>query len=134
LRERRHDILPLAHHLLDRLSARHGIAPAELAPAAAARLERHSWPGNVRELRNALERALVVRAGGSIHPEDLALDPVPAIGTPHPGAVPLDREAWERASLREALRESGGNRAKAAAMLGISERALYYRMKKLGSL
>ena len=128
LRERPADIPLLARHLLTRLAARHGLSAAELTPEALAALQRHPWPGNVRELRNALERALVVKGGGALAAGDLLLvDGVrDSAGTPS-----LDREAWEREAVLEALRQAGGNREEAAHLLGVSVRTLYYRLRKL---
>lgn len=132
LRERPGDIEPLTRHLLGRLAVRHGIPLAEITAEALEALARHAWPGNVRELRNVLERALVVRGGAPIRAADLALDLGPASGGPaRPAPIPLGREEWERESLLEALRKSGGNRTRAAALLGVSLRTLYYRLKKL---
>jgi len=130
LRERPDDIEPLAGYLLGSLAARHGLPAATLDGPALAALARHPWPGNVRELRNVLERALVVRGGGAIHTADLAL-PEPATGAV-PGAVPLERDERERRAVLEALRRADGNRERAAALLGVSVRTLYYRLRRLG--
>ncbi len=135
LRERHGDVAALADHLLDRLAARHGVPRGALAPEALAVLERHDWPGNVRELRNVLERAVVVRAGAPIRPDDLALHrggaPVAPPQAPS-GEPPLDRDAREREAVVEALRRADGNRELAARMLGISVRTLYYRLRTFG--
>jgi two-component system response regulator FlrC len=131
LRERRGDVRLLASHLLARLSARHRVPAADLSTAALAALEGYGWPGNVRELRNVLERALVVRSGGVIRPEDLALPRAVAKGA-NAAAAPLDRENREREAVIEALRRSGGNREEAAHLLGVSVRALYYRLRRFG--
>ncbi len=124
LRERTGDLPLLAVRLLDRLAARHGIPRAELTEPAVAALERYRWPGNVRELRNVLERALVVRAGAPIRPEDLQL--------PVERPAPLDEETRDREAAIGALRQSGGNREVAARLLGISVRTLYYRLRRWG--
>ncbi|MEW6366866.1 MAG: sigma-54 dependent transcriptional regulator [Acidobacteriota bacterium] len=129
LRERAGDIPVLAQHLLHRLAAQHAIAVPEVLPEAISALGHYTWPGNVRELRNVLERALVVRAGAPIRPEDLLLPKDrPAFTAP----VPLDRDEREREALLEALRQSAGNRQAAARLLGISVRTLYYRLRRLG--
>lgn len=124
LRERTGDLPLLAVRLLDRLAARHGIPRAELTEPASRALERYGWPGNVRELRNVLERALVVRAGAPIRPEDLHL--------PAERPAPLDEETRDREAAIGALRQSGGNREVAARLLGISVRTLYYRLRRWG--
>jgi DNA-binding NtrC family response regulator len=133
LRERAGDVALLARHLVTNLAARHRVPVPELTAAALAALQRHAWPGNVRELRNVLERAVVVRGGEAIRAEDLALGPA----SPHPApagsaGVPLDREVREREAVLEALRRAGGNREEAAALLGVSVRTLYYRLRRFG--
>jgi transcriptional regulator with PAS, ATPase and Fis domain len=127
------DVPLLARHLMAALAARHRVPVPELTPAALAALERHHWPGNVRELRNVLERAVVVRGGEPIRAEDLALDAAPSPPTHSGGAaVPLDREVREREAVLEALRRAGGSREEAAALLGVSVRTLYYRLRRFG--
>jgi transcriptional regulator of acetoin/glycerol metabolism len=84
----------------------------------------------VRELRNVLERAVVVRGGGMIRPEDLAL--AEPAGADASLQVPLERDVRERGALLEALRRSGGNREQAARLLGVSVRTLYYRLRRFG--
>ncbi len=129
LRERAGDVPVLAQHLLHRLAGQHGIALPEVLPQSMKALEQYGWPGNVRELRNVLERALVVRAGAPVRPEDLLLPKdKPASAAP----VSLDRDEREREALLEALRQSAGNRQDAARLLGISVRTLYYRLRRLG--
>ncbi len=133
LRERAGDVALLARHLVTTLATRHRVPVPELTAAALAALERHTWPGNVRELRNVLERAVVVRGGEVIRPEDLALGgaQVPPVQAGS-AAVPLDREVREREAVLEALRRAGGNRDEAAALLGVSVRTLYYRLRRFG--
>jgi DNA-binding NtrC family response regulator len=132
LRERLADILALAEHFLT-LS---GAGSKRLAPEAAAALMRHPWPGNVRELRNVIERAAVLARGPAIGPADLGLAdgsaPMPAsslpdwLGADLPGAV----ARLEEAMIRRALRDSGGNRARAAKSLGIQRQLLYAKIER----
>ncbi len=101
------------------------------------RLAAHSWPGNARELGNVLQRAIVLREGDRIEASDLNL-----AGSSAP--VPIQRAASvtlqdvTRASkidaIRAALRDTGGHRARAARMLGISERTLRYRLAEMRDL
>jgi DNA-binding NtrC family response regulator len=131
LRERREDIPALATGLLAELCARQERRPAVLSPQAMDRLTAHSWPGNVRELRNALEAALVFCGGDVIEPDDLQLDPAPA-GSPAASGASLSLEDSERETILRALEASGGVKKDAADRLGISRRAIHYKIKKYG--
>ena len=121
LADRPGDILPLAAALLQRL----GVA-ARLCDRALEMLLRHDWPGNVRELSNLLERAAILSGGGPIRAEHLALE------TPAPAATLADRlRKREATEVESALAQSAGRRAEAAQRLGISERALRYKLAAL---
>jgi DNA-binding NtrC family response regulator len=131
LRERREDILPLAAHLLAELSN----GRARLSGAVSEFLERYSWPGNVRELRNAMERAALLSGGELILPEHL---PARVRGAPsplvRPGVEPADvqrLEEIERQAVLDALRKNHFNRTETAKTLGISRRALLYKLQRL---
>jgi DNA-binding NtrC family response regulator len=128
LRERRADILPLANLFIAEF-ARHR---ARLAEATAACLENYPWPGNVRELRNAMERAVLLSQSELILPEHL----LPRIrdAAPRP-ASPLTADVerldeMERLAIQQALRQHGGNRTETAKSLGISRRALLYKLQR----
>jgi DNA-binding NtrC family response regulator len=129
LRERREDITALAEGLLDRLCARQERPRAELSAEAMRLLESHPWPGNVRELENALEAALVFCDGDVVKPADLQLEkPADA-----PAAGPsLSLEDNERETIVRALEAAGGVKKDAADHLGISRRAIHYKIKKYG--
>ena len=138
--ERPEDVPPLVRNLLARHCARLGRAVPEIEPDALRTLLDYPWPGNVRELANALERALVIARSGTIRRADLP----PAVlgtGTRRPAARPpvvseltlRTREGQVQSEvIREALRHSAGNRREAAALLGISVRTLFYKLKELG--
>ncbi|MBX3178854.1 MAG: sigma-54-dependent Fis family transcriptional regulator [Candidatus Hydrogenedentes bacterium] len=127
LAARREDILPLAARFLKP----HG---KRLAPAAERCLLAHGWPGNVRELRNALERAAILAVGQQI----LASDLPDAIRRGEneartPGSVLVgDMEAIQRQAILEALEKTGGNKTRAAQLLGISRRNLIYKLRDYG--
>jgi transcriptional regulator with PAS, ATPase and Fis domain len=128
LRERREDILSLAHSFLQEMARSTGRGRVELAPAATDSLRRHEWPGNVRELHNALERAIIVCEDGLIRPQDLCLAPpiVPMM------VDSTDLNVIERQAIGRAMREVNGNKSSAARQLGISRTQLYYRLRKHG--
>ncbi|HZV58671.1 MAG TPA: sigma-54 dependent transcriptional regulator [Sphingobium sp.] len=109
-------------------------------PTAAAmqRLMAHGWPGNARELGNVLQRAIVLREGDRIEADDLNLaGPAAPAPAPRPAATATLQDV-ERASridaIRAALRDTGGHRARAARLLGISERTLRYRLAEMRDL
>ena len=135
LREMREDIPLIANAILTRLSRG---APTALEPAAVAALERYPFPGNVRELENILERGLSLAADPQhITAEDLHLTPVAEesdatlpTGDKWPLQDYLDRV--ERSAINEALEKTRYNRTAAAKLLGITFRAMRYRMERLG--
>jgi len=138
LRERREDIPDLAAVILRRLSRRMSTTAPELDAQALAALQVYAFPGNVRELENILERALTLSAGGSITAEHLRLrsdiragaEPVAIAAAP--GALGAQLEDIERDAIVKALEKTRYNKTAAAKLLGISFRALRYRVKKLG--
>ncbi|OIQ50711.1 Transcriptional regulatory protein ZraR [Pseudodesulfovibrio hydrargyri] len=130
LRERREDIPALADGLLARLCARQQRPCAGLSAEAMRLLESHPWPGNVRELENALEAALVFCAGDVIEPGDLQLE-TPPVNSPAAGTS-LSLEDNERETILRALEAAGGVKKDAADRLGISRRAIHYKIKKYG--
>ncbi len=132
LRERREDILPLANELIAELTK----GKARLSAGVADCLEKYSWPGNVRELRNAMERAALLSAGELILPEHLPARVRGAAGQSSlaTGFEPVDArrlEEIERHAVLEALRKHDFNRTETAKALGISRRALLYKLQRL---
>lgn len=131
LRERGDDILLLARQILDRQAHEVGVPTPELMPAAAAKLRAYHFPGNVRELENILERALALCSDGQIGPDDIQLhEPVPARAAPDMLGDRL--ESVERDAIQRALEANRYNKTAAARQLGLTLRALRYRMQKLG--
>jgi DNA-binding NtrC family response regulator len=129
LRDRTDDLESLARHFLSRF----GRSDAALPPAALQRMRLHPWPGNVRELRNLMERAHILAGAGPLDEEHLRLDtgpPTSGEAAPDPGDLDLDRNA--RHLIRTAIKRAGGNKTRAAELLGITRRTLYSRLKLLG--
>ncbi len=135
LRELRDDIADIARQLLGRLR---GNADIEFAPEALEMLRHYDFPGNVRELENLIERALALCNDGKIMPDDLNLTlsaenkavDVGAVASKYSLPEYLDRV--ERGAILKALEQTGFNRTAAAKLLGITFRALRYRMERLG--
>ncbi len=138
LRERLEDIMELAEAILRRLGRRMKIAPPALAPDALGALKSYAFPGNVRELENILERAITLSTSGAIHAGDIQLRPTPASAAAHGGetqhgaALGDHLEDIERDAIVKALEQTRFNKTAAAKVLGMSFRALRYRIKKLG--
>jgi DNA-binding NtrC family response regulator len=131
LRERREDVGPIAERFL----ARRGLPPEKLSPDARAALVAHDWPGNVRELENALERALILAGEGEVRAEALATGTA-ARGRPKDAAELVGEgfslDAFERELLLAALAKAGGNKTKAASLLGVTRRRLYSLLASSG--
>ncbi|PYQ75549.1 MAG: hypothetical protein DMG04_06690 [Acidobacteria bacterium] len=132
LRERRDDVEPLVHHFVQKHAQRTGRSVTGIDPAALAALRLYDWPGNVRELENAVERAVVLSTGPIVTAAamPMAAAPIPrSIGLP---SLMLRRNLeWvERDTIRLALDRAGGVRKDAAALMGISQRALSHYLRK----
>jgi two-component system response regulator PilR (NtrC family) len=137
LRECREDIPVLADAILRRLSGPEGRRSVRLSEAAKKALVGYDFPGNTRELENTLERAVALAASEEIRPEDLQLAPA-ALVSAEPAAAsarwPLQEylDRVEKEVILEALEKTRFNRTAAAKLLGITFRALRYRMERLG--
>jgi two-component system, NtrC family, response regulator PilR len=137
LRERPEDVPELAEAILRRVARRMKIAAPMLGKDAVAALESYAFPGNVRELENILERAITLTASGEIRAADIQLRPTPGTSnsvsnSPAGGALGDHLEEIEREAIIKALDETRYNKTAAAKVLGMSFRALRYRIKKLG--
>ncbi|MCZ6597367.1 MAG: sigma 54-interacting transcriptional regulator [Planctomycetota bacterium] len=139
LRERRADVLHLSGFILAQVSLELGLAPAGFAQGALDTLLAHDWPGNTRELRNAIERAALRARGARIGPEELDLETISvgsvaalAAGRADVELVPgPDRSlrGLEERWIRRVLRETEGNRSRAARLLGINRTTLYNKLR-----
>jgi two-component system, NtrC family, response regulator PilR len=137
LRERPEDVPELAEAVLRRLGRRMKITNPVLGKDALAALEAYTFPGNVRELENILERAITLSTSGEIRISDIQLRPSPTGSTPVAsatggGALGDQLEDIERDAILKALEQTRYNKTAAAKVLGMSFRALRYRIKKLG--
>jgi two-component system response regulator PilR (NtrC family) len=143
LRERPEDVPELAEAILRRLGRRMKITPPMLGKDALNALEAYSFPGNVRELENILERAITMTTDGEISVGDIQLRPSPTTmnssrtveggaNAPVGGALGDHLEDIERDAILKALEQTRYNKTAAAKVLGMSFRALRYRIKKLG--
>ena len=137
LRERREDILPLAEKFIGEFSQ----GRSRFSSAVAAVLLGYQWPGNVRELRNAMERAALLSGGELIMPKHLTQriraamgDEAPATQAPAEAADVERLDEMERQAILLALRKHGFNRTDSAKALGISRRALQYKLQRLRDL
>jgi two-component system, NtrC family, response regulator AtoC len=140
LRDRSEDIAPLALHFLDQLCTEMRLPSRRLTPDALKALESHEWPGNARQLRNVLERILLLRDEDVIDlpelPPEFREHEAVALSEPE-GAFTLpaegvDLDAVERGLIRQALERTGGNKSRAARLLGLSRDTLRYRVEKHG--
>lgn len=128
LAERREDILPLAR----RFAAEFAGGPVRLSPQATQCLVAYAWPGNVRELRNAIQRACLLCRGDVILPEHLPPKVAALATAPAEAVAAVGRLSQvERATILATLEECRGNRTHAAKKLGISRRALIYKLRAM---
>jgi len=134
LRERGTDILLLANHFAEKFSRDNHKNIKRISTPAIDMLMSYHWPGNVRELENCIERAVILSNDDVIHGHHLppTLQTAEASGTVHRGTLPDTLDAVERELIIEALKNSRGNKAKAARLLGISERLMGLRVNKHG--
>jgi two-component system response regulator PilR (NtrC family) len=137
LRERAEDIPLLAEQLCARLAGTLGMKPPKLAADAIERLKRYHFPGNVRELENILERALTLCNGSEVTSHDLQLPDTgmedgEAQNFSADGSLDDYLERVERSAIEKALTQTNQNKTAAAKLLGISFRALRYKLEKLG--
>jgi transcriptional regulator with PAS, ATPase and Fis domain len=142
LRDMRGDIPLLANHLIGLLNEEMGWGASAISPEAMEELRNYDWPGNVRELRNVIERAMIIAKERMIRPEDLperlrssdtengALSST--VSVPRTGSLRSILAETERQVILETLHRAGGNKTKAAKMLGIHRTSLYEKMRQHG--
>lgn len=140
LRERIEDIPALATHFLAEF-AREMNRPLEgFSPAAMEALRNHTWPGNVRELRNSIERAALLSSGNTVGARELRLEhskvppASPELNAQPPAALPeptdMSLRSLEASHIRRVLMDVGGNRSRAARLLGVNRTTLYNKLRR----
>jgi two-component system NtrC family response regulator len=142
LRDRREDIPAMVEHFLARFCAENNLPLKSLAPETLERLMEYDWPGNVRELENTIERAVALYDGAVIgvdglplhvrsRPASAAIESAPSFDEP---VHDLDKavEEFERRIILSALERANWRQNRAAAELGVTERSMWYKIKKLG--
>ncbi|MDB5972580.1 MAG: sigma-54-dependent Fis family transcriptional regulator [Hydrocarboniphaga sp.] len=138
LRERRDDVALLVRHFLQEMAKTSDRPMPDFTPAALKLMEAYEWPGNIRELQNCVERAVIVAKNGRVEVGDLSHDlHFPAMKNAResnsiPGDLDAELERIERRFVLDALQRTHGVQVQAAEILGITERSLWHRVKKLG--
>jgi len=141
LRERREDIIPIATFYMSKFNQKFGRRFHAISDEAKEILISYPWKGNVRQLRNVVERALLTQNAEVLEtkhlflPEGRVSGPLKQESCGFPGELPdegIDLEAVNKNLIRQAMEKSGGNKTKAARLLGISRPTLVYRLKKFG--
>ncbi|MGI2258601.1 sigma-54 interaction domain-containing protein [Shewanella sp. GXUN23E] len=136
LRERKEDILPLAEHFIQRYQHLTQGQSCYFSDAARQLLLSHSWPGNVRELENCIQRSLVLRRGQALQAAELGIQGAPSL----PAATPSDppgeglkasKKHAEFQYVIDTLKRFAGHRARSAESLGMTTRALRYKLAQM---
>jgi DNA-binding NtrC family response regulator len=142
LRERKEDIPLLCEHFIQRYNRELGKRIQTIAPRARDLLEAYPWPGNIRELESVLYEAMVMSDGSDLEERNLPLrirtraeakdqDSL-ELGKPLPEMVQARSEEIEKRMIQKTLEATGGNKSRAAQLLGISRKTLFNKMKALG--
>lgn len=131
LRERKEDIPVLAQHFVQAYAQQNGSRPVKMPPETMEYLLNYPWPGNVRELKNAIEAGIVLCHGNVLRQDDMQVSGLPTL-TPvdEPISDSFSLEDTERNAIIRALKQAGGVQKEAAKLLGISRRAIHYKIKK----
>jgi DNA-binding NtrC family response regulator len=130
LRERKDDILALVHYFLERHGAADGVA--DFSPEFMSRMMQYDWPGNVRELENSIQRAVALGSGPRLDLKDLPSTLVYRTESRTSARDTAKLQELERKAITEALEASGGDRARAAKILGIGKTTIYRKLKEYG--
>jgi len=131
LRDRKEDIPTLVRHFLARLAD--GASTTQVSDEALARLMSYDWPGNVRELENCIQRAVSLGSGTFIQLQDLPSAMLYRLASKSSARQDLGTlQALEQQAIRQALQATGGDRVRAAKLLGIGKTTIYRKLKEYG--
>lgn len=133
LRDRKEDIPILAQIFTQSYANQHGTRPINLPDETISYLCDYPWPGNVREMKNAIEAGIVLCRGNVLKPKDLHLSGLPSVDMSNDDEMDqssFSLEDTERNAIIRALKQAGGVQKEAAKLLGISRRAIHYKIKK----
>jgi Nif-specific regulatory protein len=128
LRERREDILPIAHYFLEKYASEKELPVKRLSPKVKELLVEYDYPGNVRELRNIIERAIIGGSSDVINSQDIYLGEYQPVPTPI--SETMDKDNQDYAHILNALEKAKWNRRKAASLLGMPYSTLRYKLEK----
>ena len=131
LRERKSDIPALVHTFIER-NGREDNRVVDVSPDAMARLLNYNWPGNVRELENCIQRALVLGGGPVIQVKDLPSNVLYQVGSDEAKPPVSSLADLERHAVLQALEATGGDRVRAAKLLGIGKTTIYRKLREFG--
>jgi DNA-binding NtrC family response regulator len=132
LRERREDVPLLVQHFIEKFNAETGKRVHGVTPGATSVLQAYAWPGNIRELRNTVERAMILVEGDTIDVDQLPPDMAgtgPEAATLRV-ALGLQLDQVEKEYILASLQRNGGNKARTAELLGVSEKTLYNKLNR----
>ncbi len=132
LRERKEDVPVLVGHILRRLHREGKSRIQAVSPGAMNLLLSYDWPGNVRELENLLERCAATAPGERIEPRDLPAEPLDSVRPGPRDEAPLKLAELELEALKRALARTGGNKKRAAELLGIDKSTLHRKLRRYG--
>ncbi|PIE71760.1 MAG: sigma-54-dependent Fis family transcriptional regulator [Deltaproteobacteria bacterium] len=131
LKERKEEIPALVNHFVAQFCRQQGVDPVTIPPETMQWLLAYPWPGNIRELKNAVEGGVLLCQNGVLTPDDFHLsraaekETIPSVAPP-----PMTLEESEKTAIISALKETRGIQSRAAEILGISRRAIHYKIKK----
>jgi DNA-binding NtrC family response regulator len=144
LRDRPEDIAPLATYFATKICLAEGLPVKTITPAAMSRLQRHNWPGNVRQLQNVIEKAVVLgSAERLVLPGDIDIPeasgpppdcPTSAVDTTHGLDYERTVQAFERNILEQALKQTAGNKTRAAELLRLGRTTLAAKLRVLSAV